>query len=174
VCNQASNGRKNFRGLQEAHPALVGVALYDKSDFEVEVSTGLTELMWRKREIENYLCSRQVLLSYARGDDANDLFSRAEADHRVQVMEECISEMEAALSKTRRQPPWSAEIKASDDFLDPLFENYFEKLGMPNQMRKTNYHVLAQYVRKEDIDPEVTEKLDAIVAVAKRATPVEA
>jgi len=171
VCNQASYGRKHFRGLQEAHRELVGVALYDRSDFEVEAAPGLTELMWRKREIENYLCSKPVLLAYARGDDVGDLFSRAEAEHRVQVMESCIAEIEEALKKTRKPSPWSPDIKASDDFLDPLFENYFEKLGMPNQMRKTNYHVLARFVRREDLDPEVVEKLDAIVKVAMLAKP---
>ncbi len=171
VCNQASFGRKHFRGLQEAHRELVGAALYDRSDFEVESAPGLTELMWRRREMENYLCSRPVLLAYARGDDVGDLFSRAEADHRVQVMESCIAEIEEALKKTRKPSPWSPDIKASDDFLDPLFENYFEKLGMPNQMRKTNYHVLARFVRREDLDPKVVEKLDAIVKVAMLAKP---
>lgn len=173
VCNQAPSGRKHFHGLQEAHRDLVAVALYDRGDFEVAVAPDLTELMWRRREIENYLCSRQVLLAYARGDDTGDLFSRAEAEHRVQTMETCIAEIEEALKKTRKPAPWSPDIKASDDFLDPLFENYFERLRMPNQMRKSNYHVLARYVRREDVDPEVTEKLDAILAVARRAKPAE-
>jgi hypothetical protein len=31
--------------------------------------------------------------------------------------------------------------------------------------------VLARFVRKEDIDPEVVEKLDVIVEVAKQAKP---
>jgi predicted solute-binding protein len=52
-----------------------------------------------------------------------------------------------------------------------LFKAYFKKLGVPNQMRKTYYHVLAHHVRKDDIDPEVVEKLDAIVEVAKQAKP---
>jgi hypothetical protein len=39
-------------------------------------------------------------------------------------------------------------------------------------MRKTNYHVLTKYLKKEDIDPEVSEKLDAIVEVAQQAKPL--
>ena len=40
---------------------------------------------------------------------------------------------------------------------------------MPNLMQKTNYHVLTKYLTKDDIDLEITEKLDAIVAVASQA-----
>jgi hypothetical protein len=31
------------------------------------------------------------------------------------------------------------DIKASDDFLDPLFRKFYEKLGLLNLMRKTDY-----------------------------------
>lgn len=36
-------------------------------------------------------------------------------------------------------------------------------------LRKTDYHVLAALVPAELIDPEVIEKLDAIVEVAEKA-----
>jgi hypothetical protein len=38
-------------------------------------------------------------------------------------------------------------------------------------MRKSNYHVLAQFVPRQFIADEVVEKLDRIVAVALRAKP---
>lgn len=37
-------------------------------------------------------------------------------------------------------------------------------------MDKKNFHELARFVPRDIIDPEVKEKLDAIVAVAKTAT----
>ena len=43
-----------------------------------------------------------------------------------------------------------------------------------NLLRKTDYHVLAGLVAKENIDPEVVAKLDGIVAVANKAKPKEA
>lgn len=67
--------------------------------------------------------------------------------------------------------PAYAWHKASDEFLDPVFRNFFEQLGLPNLMKKTDYHTLVPLVPRELIDPEVIEKLDAIVAVAERATP---
>jgi len=173
VGNVPARVREHFHGLREACPELVGIALFDRLDRELPLDLGVKSMMWRKREIENYLCTESVLLAYARGDDAGDLFSKAEADNRIGVMKSCIAELSDALQKLKGTTPWSPDIKASDEFLDRLFENYFQKLGLPNQMRKSNYHVLARYVRKEDIDPEVVEKLDAIVEVAKRAKPAE-
>lgn len=74
--------------------------------------------------------------------------------------------------RTLGKSPWSADVKASDEFLDPLFQNFFDYLDLPNQMRKSDYHVLARYLEPEEIDPEVVEVLDAILQVVQRARPV--
>lgn len=63
-------------------------------------------------------------------------------------------------------------MKTSDEFLDRLFEIFFEKLKLPNLMRKTNYHQLASYVTAARIDPEAVQKLDLIHEVAQRAKPL--
>lgn len=68
-----------------------------------------------------------------------------------------------------RRDPWWSTTKSTDDFLDPLFEDFFRKVGLPNLMRKSDYHRLAALVSRDLIDPEITEKLDAIVAIAARA-----
>ena len=135
--------------------------------------TALTETMWQKREIENYLCFESVLLAYAHHDQPDDLFGRAEAGRREQIMRECIQEVTAALQTLGRPGPWSADVKASDDFLNPLFERFFQKLALPNLLRKTDYHVLASLVPAEKIDSEVIAKLDRIVEVAGKARPKE-
>ena len=69
-----------------------------------------------------------------------------------------------------RGSPWDAGVKVSDEFLTPLFEAYFQKLGLPNLMRKKNFHQLAEYIPIDEIDPEVGEKLDAIASVAQSAS----
>jgi len=74
-------------------------------------------------------------------------------------MQQAINEVSTALKTLHKPDPWSADIKASDDFLDPLFERYFEKLELPNLLRKTDYHVLAGLVPKNKIDPEVMRSL---------------
>lgn len=167
--NLPQKARDHFFGLREAKPDLVGLALFDRLDKELQADSPLTELMWRRREIENYFCLESVLLAYARADQPNDLFGAAEANHREKMMRDSITEISTALKTLRKADPWSPDIKASDDFLDPLFEKYFEKLKLPNLARKGDYHDLARLVPKAEIDHEVVEKLDAVVAVAKRA-----
>ena len=75
------------------------------------------------------------------------------------------------MAKLRKGSPWSPDTKVSDDFLDPLFETFFDKLGLRNMMRKTNYHELASYVPRERIDPEIIGMLDLISDTATRAYP---
>ena len=169
--NLPQRARDHFFGLREAKSDLVGLALFDRLDKELQTGSPLTELMWRRREVENYLCQEAVLLGYARHDLPDDLFGLAEANWREQAMREAIQEVTSALQTLRKPDPWSPDIKASDDFLDPLFDVYFKKLGLPNLMRKSDYYSLARLVPAEAIDPEVTEKLDAIVAIAAKAAP---
>lgn len=169
--NLPSRAREHFFALQEARTDLLGVALFDRLEKPLQSGMPLTELMWQKREIENYLCREEVLVAYARHDQPDDLFGRAEAARREQLMRECIAEVTSALATLGRPSPWSDDIKASDEFLNPVFERFFKKLGLPNLLRKTDYHVLAGLVLKDMLAPEITAKLDAILAVAKRARP---
>ncbi len=66
---------------------------------------------------------------------------------------------------------WWHETKASDQFLDRLFERFFSELGLENLLRKTNYHVLADHIAVDAIDEEVREALDELAAVAGSAQP---
>ncbi len=68
--------------------------------------------------------------------------------------------------------PWSPDTKVTDDFLNPLFQMFFERRGLPNLMQKSNYHVLAKFISREEVDPEVVRVLDAIVETAQKARPV--
>ena len=169
--NLPSRAREHFFALQEARTDLVGVALFDRLEKPLQSGTPLTEMMWQKREIENYLCQEDVLVAYALHDQADDLFGRAEGVRREQVMRECIAEVTAALATLSRPNPWSDHIKASDEFLNPVFERFFKKLGLPNLLRKTDYHVLAGLVPKGQLALEVGQKLDALLAVAQKARP---
>lgn len=170
VANQPVEAQKHFHGLKEAKSDLVGVALYDNLSRDLPEDSHLTQTMWEKREIENYLCTRSTLLKFAQNqhrDDHGELF----ALQGSKVMEQVIADIEAALKRLRKPNPWDAQAKVSDDFLTPLFEQYYETIGLPNLMTKTNFHVLAPLVPVEEIDNEVKEKLDLIVEIASRARP---
>jgi predicted ATPase len=170
--NLPNRAREHFFGLREAKNDLVGVAIFDRLDKDLQTAGGLVETMWRRREIENYFCTEEVLLAYARHDlPADDLFGVAEGRYREQAMQEAITEVTEALRTLDKAGPWSSDIKATDEFLDPLFKKFFEKLKLPLQLRKSEYHVLASLMPKDWLDHEIEEKLEAIVRVAKQAKP---
>ncbi|MDW8299540.1 MAG: AAA family ATPase [Anaerolineae bacterium] len=168
--NKPSTAQDHFYGLREAYPDLLGVALFDRLDKPLSDRLPLRMLMWQRREIENYLCSRETLLAFARANPP-DATEPLLVEQRLQVMQREIERLEQALATLGKPNPRSPDIKATDEFLDPLFENYYRALGLSNYMRKANYHVLADYVPLDEIVPEVCEKLDAILDVASRAKP---
>ncbi len=169
--NVPRKARDLFFGLREAKQDLVGIAIFDRIENPLQQNDALVELMWQRRELENYFCTKAVLMAFARGDQPDDLFGHAERQGREQAMREAIDEVSQALSTLGRPDPWSPDIKATDEFLDPLFKIFFKKLSLPLTFRKSDYHELASLVAKDAIDPEISEKLDAIRGVARKARP---
>ncbi len=168
VANQPSHARNHFYGLREAVPALLGIAIYDRLDMELQPNPNLTQRMWRRREIENYLCQRETLLAWAQEQGsvhAGELFAAPWRD----AMQESIVEISRALAALGKPDPWGHDVKASDDFLEPLFRNFYARFGLPNLMRKTDFHTLAPFVDLTAIDAEVREVLDQIAATAAQA-----
>ena len=175
VGNRPPAAARHLHGLREALPGLEGVALFDRLDGDTPSDPSLEYLVWRRREIENYLCTESTLEAYARAsamaEEPTPLFTGAEVDKRSAAMGEAIAEVGKALETLGKGSPWGDDVKASDEFLTPLFKAYFEKIGIPNLMDKKNFHALADHVPEDEIAPEIGEKLDAIARVAESATP---
>jgi hypothetical protein len=150
----------------------VPFALFDRVPDPLQDAAGLVERSWRRREIENYVCSRQVLLAWARRAASERAELPLFSHQWVEAMEASIDEVEKAMATLGKGSPWSPDTKVSDDFLDPVFVAFFKRLNLPNLLRKTDYHVLAQHLRAEDLAPEISEVLDDFEAVAARAKPV--
>ena len=177
IRNQPQEVLRHFHGLREATPKLRGVAIFDRLEQEIPAINGVECLEWRRREIENYLCYIETLFEYAKAtsqvDSIGPLFAAGEASRRMKAMEEAIEEVTRAMETFGKGSPWDVNTKVSDDFLDPLFRSYFRRLGLYNVMAKKNFHELAYFVPEDKIDPEVKEKLDALVKVANSAKPFE-
>ncbi|MCZ6490547.1 MAG: AAA family ATPase [Acidobacteria bacterium] len=173
VGNQPKEIRKHFHGLREAKQDLQGIAIFDKLTQELPTDLGVPALEWKSREIENYLCYPEVLEAYAAAttppEIAGPLFSLAESGRRIETMRESIQEVEQAMETLGKGSPWDPSTKVSDDFMTPLFEKYFKKLGLPNVMAKKNFHELARLVPKTKMDAEIKSKLDAIVEAEGKA-----
>ena len=167
VANQPRKAQEHFHALREAKKDLAGIAIYDRLDSNLPDDPRLVQRMWTRRELENYLCQRETLLAYAEEHgrrQQGDLFGAAWR----KAMDEAIQQVENAL-RTLGKDPWSADIKASDEFLDPLFKQFYKTFDLPDFMSKTDYHALAAFVSAGAIDPEIGQALDAIVAAASAA-----
>jgi ABC-type hemin transport system ATPase subunit len=168
--NVPQKARDHFYGLQEAKTDLVGIAIFDRLEKVLSTNTPLQELMWKRREIENYFCTEAVLLAWAAGDTPSDLFATAEQERRVAAMRHAIEEVTRLLVIDDKSP-WSPDVKATDEVLDRIFRVFFRELGLPMLFRKQNYHELIDYLAVSAFDPEISEKLDTIAAVAASAQP---
>ena len=177
VGNQPQKARNHFYGLRQAKTDLVGFCLVDRINRQLQTRPELSEYKWKRREIENYLCQKEVLMAWAKQEakiqSAGPLFANQSANQWTGAMEKTIVEIESDPTIWAKGSPWSPDAKVSDDFLKRLFYVFFKKLGLENLMGKTNYHTLVQYVPADQIDPEVSEVLDGILEIANQAKPMD-
>lgn len=171
VQNQPQSALRHFYALREAKPDLAAVALFDRLEAGLPNGFAVPAHQWQRREIENYISGRDVLVRFAEGMEPNDLVGLALAAQRREAMIESITQVENAL-KVLGRDAWSRDLKVSDDFLPAVFKRYFEALGTGDRLAKSDYHVLTSHLRASDIDPEVAEVLDLIVQQAGRARPL--
>jgi energy-coupling factor transporter ATP-binding protein EcfA2 len=175
VANQARRAQEHFHGLREAKPDLIGFAVFDRPDRELPSDPHLLMRHWEYREIENYLCQPATLLAYAesraRESSAGPLFDEGTVSQWQAAMQAAIENFVPPAAYRDPSDRWWRDTKVSEEFLDRVFADFYRSLGIPNLMRKTDYHVLAKFVPQDMIDEDVTRVLDAIRDTAERATP---
>jgi len=168
--NEPNKAIIHFNGLREAYPDLEGIAVFDRlSPSQIEhTPPSLQILSWRRREIENYLFSQETLLGYARANGDAD-----RAEERALSMQTIFQESIPPFAFRNPDDAWWRDTKVSDDIImGRIFREYTHQTTMP-LLRKANYFMLAQYIPDDQLDPEITEKLDAILAVAQQARSTE-
>ncbi|MFN7590827.1 MAG: AAA family ATPase [Planctomycetota bacterium] len=173
IGNVPSKALDHFGGLCEAKQDLVGFVLVDRREGSQpqRIPPALAFHEWSRREIENYLCFPEVLDAYARGlakDQGMELFGHTFTD----AMRRCVEGRVPPKALGDRSDPFWLQVRASGDFMDLVFDEFFRAVRLPNLMRKTDYHRLAALVPAASIDPEVVAVLDRIASVAGRAKPV--
>ncbi len=175
--NLPHNARKHFYNLREAKNNLVGILLLDRIEKSLQNEGGLLELMWCQREIENYLCNRTAITNYVVRELKEDLFDYTKKEEQQQKMKEEITKLERAIQILGNPAPFSKDIKASDDFLTPLFKNFLASASpnisdnVPSYLLKRDFHKLVPFIPNDEIDLEVEEKLNEIMIVAQKAKP---
>ena len=166
VGNHPRQAEEHFWGIQDAYPSLVGYALFDHLALpgSFNANNALSAHSWSKREIESYFCYPTVLERWARDLPEGPLFGG--------LMDEALTEITTALQRVNLGSPWDGNLKVSEQFFAPVFEAFYARMGRPNAMLKSDYHILIDYIQPDEVDPEVIAVLDAISDVADSARPV--
>jgi hypothetical protein len=73
VGNQPGVAQDHFFGLREAKRDLVGYAIYDRLPQQLRQSESLSQVSWQRRELENYVASRDSLMAWAAGASERQL-----------------------------------------------------------------------------------------------------
>ena len=175
VGNAPTKALNHFHSLRVAVPEIQGVALFDNLGRDLPEMAPIRAAMWERNEIENYVATPATLDSFARST-ANEealgpLFEPDLLRERSEAMDAAISRVAEAAQTLGRGDIWDASVKASDDVLIPLLEQFFGSIGKQRTIRKRDLHLLVEFVAEEDLSPEIFEKLDAIAAVANSVDP---
>lgn len=174
--NQIGTGRRHFHALVEAKPDLVAFLLVDNDAGPTQSIPARTEAKWSRREIENYICQPETLESFAvevgRRAAGGPLLEQALVQDAVAAMREAVSDRTIPAALRDSSDPWWRTVKASDEFLDLLFPDFYRRLGLYMDMRKADYYRLVPHIPLELIDQEVVGVLDSILEVATRSHAV--
>ena len=175
VGNQPNKGREHFNALLEAKPDLRGYLLVDRDAPDLQSRDNLIEKRWERREIENYICQPETLEAFARefgqSEAGGPLFESSDAERAVQSMKKAVADRIAPAALRNLEDPWWSTVKATGEFLDLVFPEFYKQLGLRPDFRKADYFRLVPHVPAALISPEIAGVLDAIADVAKQARP---
>jgi predicted ATPase len=158
--NDLSYCQRHFSALKEAIPDLKGVLLTDRLTYKPGMPQGLTHLEWKRNEIECYLPLPSVLYRYFSDntEQKGELFISETLNELQQIVTQ--ETAPAALSDPNHEF-WKEE-KISDKWLSPILRKYYQAIGYPMEVRKSDFYRLAELAQPEELDPEIKEKLDIL------------
>jgi ABC-type cobalamin/Fe3+-siderophores transport system ATPase subunit len=152
---------KRFQAIKLIDPEIKGLCLFDRIDRESNPDDPLTVLQWRKRELENYFCKPEILLRWA-DSKAHSLFT---GNYR-EIMENCIRDLTAPQFFNDPNAEWWDNEKLGD-WAEMILKEFSKRTNQPMVLRKGTFYELIAFLKIEEIDLEITEKLDAIYQVIK-------
>ncbi len=166
---------KHFSSIKKIIPEFIGVGIFD-SDAKGNKNDGypddLTVYKWKQYEIENYFISLDIIDQYFADylGGTGNLFHPAYLRAKQKAITDFLfdgKEDEYEIFRTGspdiQKLLWErTQNKKMSHFLDMLMDNFVQDSGLPYPMRKGEYYKLIEYMRAEDVNPEVSTVLDLI------------
>ena len=154
---------KNFMSLKVIEPNLRGLALFDHLD-NLQDNPKLKVICWRRRELENYFASPELLIRHAR--TLHEEYPTRSPKSLEETMRETVSDYTLPVYLKNRDDAWWSDAKLSDDWLDKIFPAFYDRLGINvGKNFKQAYYQLITLMEPKEIPDEIREKLDALYEV---------
>lgn len=160
--NDPNKAREHFSALKAAYSELIGIAVYDNISNPLNTFKGLYEMAWKKREIENYFYSQEVLLRWTNKE--KDLFSESKQKAMENALEDVLT---GAAKKDPKDEYWDT-CKASEE-IEKVLKKYFKYMNLYGDTSKSRFLELIDYL--PEVDNEVIEKLDFIYSLISDKRP---
>ena len=146
---------KHFSAMRLMVPGLLGAELQDGDKSPSgdkkghrKPPDGMLRLFWTRREIENYLIHPEAIYRFV------DLNAGKEAAKNAMLY------MKDQLPPALYKNPFDSSHSLHEAKGKILLANIFNQAGL--DIKETDYYQLAAQMKKDEIHPEVVEKLDAI------------
>ncbi len=176
IGNQPRKARSHFHDLREAKPDLTGFVIVDDDAPDLPDDPALPQMKWRRREIENYICQPSTLESFAREvgtkTAGGPLLEEASVQAAVIAMQDAVRDRVIPAALRNPSDPWWTTMKASDEFLDLVFPDFYGRIGLYMDFKKADYYHLVPHVPMEMVSDDIRVALDRIHQVAEQAHPV--
>jgi hypothetical protein len=166
--NRPATAISHYHGIKEGIHDLLGVAIFDHLPSIQKSIDDLKMMMWKKREIENYLPIPQVIFRFIEKEYQKDLFTQ---DY-PQVMKSIVDDYIPGIAQKDPTNEWWNSTKMSDEFLDRVFRDFYKKIDSVILMDKSRYYKLAELSVPEELDVEIKEALDEVYQVALQAEEI--
>lgn len=156
--------RDHFNALRLVHPTMKGLEIQDRDGNQNLRETsvngdGLQIIRWRRYEIESYLVHPAAIERFIESQVGATALTM---EQRAAILAKCVELLTEAFVNAPMQEHLPAEAvfreyKARERLLPPLLSE-----GGLQGFPYTRYHEIAGVMTRDEIHPEVIEKLDAI------------
>jgi AAA15 family ATPase/GTPase len=150
-----------FKSLKLVEPNIRGLALFDRLDVNINPDAPLKVIQWTMRELENYFCTPEIFISWAK-NQSSDLFTQSYENIMKTVIEDIFPKL---YLENKEDDFWKNEKMS--DWAERVFNEFYKRIEQPVNMRKGNFHELISLLTPQEVHPEIIEKLDAIYEVIK-------
>lgn len=173
--------RDHFLALRNILPKLRGMEIIDNDNRGLLESSagGFRRLPWKRYELENYLVTPDLLMAWVHADGI-DLF----ADQRQAILDGLLLEQifdhnqadfenYSKANSSTQNTIWRAQTqtKKLSLFAEEFFRCCAAATGTAIALRKGDFYQLISRQPLASIDPEISEKLDAILGLLTLTTP---